>query len=64
MENRDPAQKYPRCDDEDGAQYLGNREQIESILGPCSMTEVEKRTRAQISLQPQRQINSVLEETK
>jgi hypothetical protein len=64
MENRDPAQKYPRCDDEEEAQYLGNRDQIECILGSCSMTAVEKRSRDQISLQPQGQINAVLEETK
>ena len=64
MENRGSAQKYAPCDDEEGSRYLGNRDQIESILGSCSMTEVEKQTRAQISLQPQGQINAALEENK
>jgi|GEM_PF-4938448 len=64
MANRDPVRNYPRCDDEDGERYLGDRDQIESLLGFCNMAEVRKRTRPQISLQPQQQINSVLEETK
>jgi hypothetical protein len=64
MEDRDPARKCAPCDDEDGPRYLGDRDQIENLLGFGDMSEVRKRTRAQISLQPQQQINSVLEETK
>ena len=64
MENRDPAPEYAPCDDEDGSRYLGNRHEIEKILGSCNMTEIEKRTRAQITLQPERKINCVLEDTK
>jgi hypothetical protein len=64
MENRDPMRKCASCDNGDGARYLGDRDQIENLLGFCSMTEVRKLTRAQISLQPPQQIDSVLEETK
>ena len=64
MKNRDPDYKYAPCSDQNGERYLGNRDQIENVLGFCNMTEVKKRTRVQISLQPQQQINSVLEETK
>lgn len=64
MKNREPVYTYAPLNDEDGVQYLGNRDQIEDLLGFCNMTEVRRRTRSQISLQPQQQINSVLEETK
>jgi hypothetical protein len=64
MENRDPMRKCAPCDDGDGARYLGDRDQIENLLGFCNMTEVRKEKRAQISLQPEQEIKSVLEETK
>ena len=64
MKNRDPMRKRASCDDGDGERYLGDRDQIESLLGLCNMTEVRKRTRAQISLQPQQRIDSILDETK
>ena len=64
MKNSDPVHKPSPCNDESGPQYLGSRDQIESLLGFCNVTEVSKEARAQISLQPQQQINSVLEETK
>ncbi len=64
MENRYPGVKNTTCDDEDGERYLGDRDQIENVLGLSNRPKARKRTRAQISLQPQKQINSVLEETK
>jgi hypothetical protein len=64
MKRRDPMYTYAPLNDEDGARYLGNREQIEKVLGFCNMTEVSKKTREQISLQPQQQVDSFLEQTK
>lgn len=63
MKNRDPV-RNSRCDDDEGERYLGDRDQIESLLGFCNMTEDGKGARPQASLQPQQQFNPVLEETK
>jgi hypothetical protein len=64
MKNRDSARNDTPCNDENGERYLGNRDQIEELLGFGNITQARKRTSVQISLQPQEQINSVLEETK
>ncbi len=64
MENQDPELRRTPCDDEEGERYLGDRDQIESLLGFGNMSEVRERHAHQISLQPQQQINSVLEGTK
>ncbi len=64
MEKRDRVYTYAPLNDQDGAMYLGNLDQIEKVLGFCNMTEVSKKTREQISLQPQQQVDSFLEETK
>ncbi len=65
MKKRDPMYTYAPLNDQDGARYLGNRDQIEKVLGFCNMTEVSKKTREQISLQQQQQqLDFVLEQTK
>jgi len=64
VRNRNPVYNYPQCHDENGAQYLGNLDQIEAFLDFCNITEVTERTSVRMSLQPQKQINSVSEEVR
>ncbi len=64
MKPRGTVRKHRPRNDEDSPRYLGNRDDIENLLCFCNMTEVSSGIHAQVSPQPQQEINSVLVEAK
>jgi hypothetical protein len=64
MKKRDPLRMCPPCNKETGLQYLGDLDQIEEFLGFRRVTETRDQSREMADLQPQEEIDSVLEETK